>query len=47
MGASHAAIAPHREKVGVTNAMAEPEPPDPEGQLELCILNDVSSLCTV
>jgi len=28
MGASHAAIAPHREKVGVTNAMAEPEAPE-------------------
>ena len=48
MGASHAAIAPHREKVDVTNAMAEPEAPDPEGQLVmLCILNDVSSFCTV
>jgi len=48
MGASHAAIAPHREKVDVTNAMAEPEAPDPEGQLVTTNhLNDVIVPCTV
>ena len=42
------AMRPHREKVGVTpltNTMAEPEAPDPEGQLvTACHLSDVSSL---
>ena len=41
---------PYREKVGVTNAMAEhvPEAPDPEGQLVTTNhLNDVIVPCTV